>query len=47
LAHVLLAAATRRHAADELRTVGKGLLGMKRALAPGEALADHARIAID
>ena len=36
-----------RHAADHLRAVGDGLLGMERALRAGEALADDARILID
>ena len=44
---MLLAAAARRHAADELGAVGEALLGMERALLAGEALADDARVLVD
>src|SRR3569623_1880237 len=42
-----LPALARRYAADQLRAVFDGLLGVKRALLAGETLTDHARIFID
>ena len=41
------AALAGRHAADDGGAVGRGLLGVKRALAAGEALDDEARLLID
>src|ERR1043166_7053085 len=41
------AAFARRDAADHLRAIGNGLLGMEGALRAGEALADDLRIAVD
>src|SRR6185437_2993543 len=46
-AEVLLTPAPRRHATNELRAVGDGLLGMEGALLPGEALADHLGVLVD
>ena len=44
---VLLAAAARRDAADQLRAVVEALLGVESALLAGEALADDARRLVD
>ena len=40
-------ALARRHAADDVGAVGRGLLGVERALAAGDALDDEARVLVD
>ena len=44
---VLGAAFARRHAADHLRAIGDGLLGMEGPLRAGEALADDLGVVVD
>ena len=44
---MLGAALARRHAADDLRAVGQRLLGVERALAAGDALADDLGVLVD